>query len=347
MILLTPGPCQTSESVRQAGAAPDMNHREAAFAELYRDVRDRLLGVYPEAKGWNPYILGGGGTSAMEAMATSCVSAGPVLVLENGYYSARMAEIFQVHKIPCERMSFDWFDPISLVKLEDRLSKRYYEAIVLAHHETTTGRLNPIEAVGRLAHERGARVLVDAMSSFGADPIDFSAIDALCSSANKCLHGIPGVSFVLASPEVASLLHTVSPRTYSLHLAAYEGEALRSTPPVPALSALRQALVEMGARGAAARYEVYSARADKIRRALRERDLVFAAEPSRSSCSLTVCEVPPGYTAETWLQANVKHGYQLYGCKGEMKERYFQVANMGELSDAEIDGWIDLFRKLT
>ena len=326
---------------------PDMNHREEAFIELYSEVRDGLLKVYAGAAKWHPYILGGGGTAAMEAMATSCVSAGPVLVLENGYYSARMAEIFRVHKIPCERMEFDWLDPISLVALEDRVSKRYYEAILVAHHETTTGRLNPIEAIGQLAHTRGIRVLVDAMSSFGADPIGFEHIDALCASSNKCLHGIAGVSFVLACPEVAALIQTVNPRTYYLDLARYEGEEIRSTPPISALSALRQALRDMGKGGAAARHRIYSDRAEKIRKALRSRDLVFVVDPSKASCSLTVCEVPSDFTAEGWIAANRKAGYELYGCKGALKDRYFQVANMGELSDAQIDGWIELFKDLT
>lgn len=324
-----------------------MNHREPAFAELYADTRSRLLNVYPDSSNWQSYLIGGGGTAAMEAMATSCVSSGPVLVLENGYYSARMAEIFNVHKIPCEKMEFGWLDPISLVNLEDRLSKRYYEAILVAHHETTTGRLNPLEAIGALAHARGIRVLVDAMSSFGADPISFEHIDALCSSANKCLHGIPGISFVLASPEVAALVRTVKPRTYYLDLARYEGDEVRSTPPIPALAALRQALIEMGLEGAARRHRVYSNRAERIRKALRSRDLVFVVEPSKGSCSLTVCEIPPSFTADEWFEANRNAGFEIYGCKGELKDRYFQVANMGELTDEEIEGWIEFFLRAT
>lgn len=347
MVLLTPGPCQTSDTVRAMAAMPDLNHREEAFLEIYSDTRKRLLNIYPGTKGWQSYVLGGGGSAAMEAMATSCVSSGPVLVLENGYYSARMAEIFRVHAIPYERMSFGWLDPISLVQLADRLSKRYYEAILLAHHETTTGRLNALEGIGKLARERGIRLLVDAMSSFGADPISFEHVDALCASSNKCLHGIPGVSFVLASPEVAALIPTVKPRTYYLDLAHYAGDEIRSTPPVPALAALRQALIEMGPGGAAARHSVYAKRAEKIRKALRERDLVFVVEPSKGSCSLTVSEIPPKFSAEEWFAANRAAGYELYGCKGDLKDRYFQIANMGELTDAQIDGWLQVFKALT
>src|SRR4051812_25904128 len=108
MILLTPGPCMTSNTVRQAAAMPDMNHRDPAFIEMLRNTKQRLLGVYPQimsgefgwpgrgsdeplrSNAWRPHLIGGSGTAAVEAMITSCVETGPVLLIDSGYYSGRM-----------------------------------------------------------------------------------------------------------------------------------------------------------------------------------------------------------------------------------------------------------------
>src|SRR5512144_2511467 len=108
MVLLTPGPCMTSETVRQAAALPDLNHHEPEYLELLADTKRRLRSVYPATVGWTPYLLGGSGTAAVEAMVTSCVERGPVLVVENGYYSARIVDILKIHRIPFETFTLGW-----------------------------------------------------------------------------------------------------------------------------------------------------------------------------------------------------------------------------------------------
>ena len=108
-ILLTPGPCMTSETVRQVAALPDLNHRDPEYLDLIRDTKNRLIGVYEQTtQEWHPYLLGGSGTLAVEAMITSCIQSGPALILENGYYSSRIRDIFEVHKIPFEVISHGW-----------------------------------------------------------------------------------------------------------------------------------------------------------------------------------------------------------------------------------------------
>ena len=171
----------TSEGVRQAAALPDLNHRDPEYLSLVQEVKRRLLGLYTSTtEDWHSYLLGGSGTLAVEAMVTSCIRTGPVLILENGYYSSRIREVLEIHGIPYKALAFGWLEPINLdaVRLE---LQNGYEAVLAAHNETTTGRLNDINAIGVLAKAHGARCLVDAMSSFGADAIDFEDLDAVCS----------------------------------------------------------------------------------------------------------------------------------------------------------------------
>jgi 2-aminoethylphosphonate-pyruvate transaminase len=326
----------TSDAVRRAAAAPDLNHRDPEYQNLVREVRERLLAVYPATReGWHPFLLGGSGTAAVEAMVTSCIRTGPVLVIANGYYSGRIVEILEVHRIPHRVLSFDWEAPIEIAAVERALANEAFEAILMTHHETTLGRLNPVGELAALAARHGVRCLVDAMSSFGADDLDFTHVDALASSANKCLHGLPGVSFVLAREGVAD-----GPRrSYYLHLPMYAGENPPLTPPVPTLQAFREALRENPA-GHGNRFQDYAAKMARLRKGLADRGFSFAVPEVESSVTLVSPSLPDGWSFDRWFQANYERGYVLYGTKAHLRERFFQASIMGEVTLAQVDAWL-------
>ena len=354
----------TSETVRQAAAMPDMNHRDPAFVEILRDTKDRLLGVYPQltegefgwpgrrekqpmqrGDAWKPYLIGGSGTAAVEAMITSCIFKGPVLLIDSGYYSGRMRSKLKAHGIDYDVLSTEsWLAPIDLGalfdKTEDPIHGPPYEAVLTTHNETTTGRLHDLKAIGHICDDNNTKLLVDAMSSFGADDIDFTHVDAIASSANKCLHGLPGLSFVLVRDWLAAEMKTYPPRTVYLSLPFYEGDSPPLTPPVPILNALRQALIEMGPGGAAERGETYRRRAAILREGLTDLGFTFAIPESEMSCTLTTASIPKGWRVDEWSRANLDAGFMIYETKGELSERCFQVANMGELGEEQFYAWL-------
>ena len=337
MVLFTPGPCMTSESVRQAGAAADVNHRQPVYDEIVSEIRQQLTDL---ADGMEPFLIGGSGSAGMEAMLTSCVDQGPVLVLVNGYYSKRLVDILDVHRIPYELLAFDWLKPWDLNLVESRLASRRFEAVVGVHHETTTGRLNPVDLLAQVAARYGARVLVDAISSLGADPLDFSGVHAVCSSTNKCLHGLPGISFVMVEPSFSKALSTFPKRTFYLSLPMYKGPRPPLTPPVATMASFRQALHEFSAQGGReGRERLYQQRAAIVRSAARSKGYALAVPESESSCSLTCIELPTKATWDQWFQRNLDLGYVLYGCKGELRERFYQVGHMGEFPEEEVVWW--------
>ncbi len=330
----------TSDSVRQAGAAPDLNHRDPEYAVLIRETKERLLSVYDQTtSGWEPYLLGGSGTLAVEAMITSVIGAGPVLILENGYYSGRIRDIFDVHAIPYKSLTSDWLDAWGFDEIRRELSNGY-EAVIGTHNETTTGRLNDIARLGSLCREFGVKCLVDAMSSFGADSIDFSNLDAVCASGNKCLHSIPGVAFVLVNSSSVGGMANVPRRSYYMSLPMYTGDNPPLTPPVPGLMALREALREMGDGGAKARQADYALKAKMLRSNLARKGLMSPIPVADLSCTLTTVNLPQGFTYDQWFQLNSEAGYILYGCKGVLKDKYFQVSNMGNLTIEQLESWI-------
>ena len=342
MILLTPGPCMTSDSVRAAAALPDLNHRDPLYLGVQREVRAKLASLFG---GLAPYLIGGSGTAAMEATVTSCIERGPCLVVSNGYYASRYARIFDAHQIDHQVLDFPWSSAWDLKKIEERLEGGGFEAVLATHHETSTGRLNGVAGLAKLAAKHKTALLVDAVSSLGAEPFPFEGVQALFSSANKCLHGLPGVSFALLEPTFASRIKSFPPRTYYLHLPMYEGDRPPLTPPVPAMRAFLQALTEFVAEGGVdARHARYSRQAARIRSALRELGCGTYTPDSEASCAVTVATIPSGFVADTWMKTNYEAGFVLFECKGDLRETHFQVSTMGEVTDEMVEAWLAFVR---
>lgn len=264
--LFTPGPLTTSRTVKQA-LLRDLGSRDTEFIGIVADIRLRLIALGGmEEDEYTTVLMQGSGTFGIEAVLSSVIPpAGKLLVMVNGHYGERMLKIANSHNIQVAVILTPENRPIDPAELERRLASDLNITHVAAVHcETTTGMLNPIREVGAVAKFFQRSFFVDAMSSFGAYPINLGdcGIDYLVSSANKCIEGVPGFSFVLARK--AALLDTRGyARTVSLDLLSqWEGlekdGQFRFTPPVQALLAFHQALLELESEGGviarAARY---------------------------------------------------------------------------------------------
>ncbi len=273
MILLNPGPVCLSGRVRNALARADWCHREPEFAALTRDILERLTHVYPQgADDYDAVLLTGSGTSAVEAMlATLAPGDGATLVLRNGVYGDRMATMLERQGKPHVSLGQDWQAPLDLGRIEQCLvSRPEISHVAVVHHETTTGRLNDLDGLGELCRELDRQLLLDAVSSFGAEAIDFSTwnLAALAATANKCLHGAPGLSFVLAHRECWE--RPATPASVYLDLHRYHELQSGSgyspfTQAVHVAFALQAALEEFEEEGGwRTRHEIYGTRADRI-----------------------------------------------------------------------------------
>lgn len=249
-ILLNPGPVTLSARVRAALTGPDLCHREVEFLDLQDRLRRKLREVYArDDTTWGAVLLTGSGTAAVEAMVASCVPRdGRLLVVENGVYGERMRRIAAAHGIDCASVQAAWGEAIDLAGVRAALGTGGYSHVAVVHHETTTGRLNDLAPLADACREHGARLLLDTVSSFGAEAIDFDAwpIDACAATANKCLHGVPGTAFVIARR--AALAALEQPRTVYLDLAEYlarqDGRGTPFTQSVQTFYALDAALDE-------------------------------------------------------------------------------------------------------
>src|SRR5215510_14721074 len=201
-ILLNPGPANTTPTVRRALVMPDLCHREPEFFKLMRSCRERLVRLAGGTSDWTAVVFTGSGTAAVEAALASAVPVdGGVLIVNNGVYGDRMIRICRAHDIRHHAIAYDNITPASQADVARALQQpRNLSHVAVFHHETTTGLLNPVGEIARVAAVEGRRLLVDAMSSLFGEPLDVTRdpIDFVMASANKCLQGIPGVSFVIA-----------------------------------------------------------------------------------------------------------------------------------------------------
>jgi len=244
MLLLNPGPVTLTERVRRSLLQPDLCHRESEFFDLQDEARARLVAAYDlDPADWAAVLMTGSGTAAVESMIAALVPRdGKLLVIENGVYGERITQIATQYAIPHDVLKHDWMDAPDIAQVAARLdADRDFTHVAVIHHETTTGRLNDLAAIAAVCRARGVKMLVDGVSSFGAEAIDFGGIDAVAATANKCLHGVPGAAFVIVRRAALAL---AASRTYYLDLGRLAKlQDQRNTPFTPSVHAY-YALVE-------------------------------------------------------------------------------------------------------
>ncbi len=351
-LLFTPGPLTTSLTVKQA-MLRDIGSRDPEFVALVRDIRERLLAVggTSRAAGYEAILMQGSGTFGVESVISSVPSRdGKLLVIVNGAYGERIVTMAARHGIPTAVLRSDENQLPDLNAVGATLkSDAAITHVAAVHSETTAGMLNPIEAIGRIVKQAGREFIVDAMSSFGAIPLNLAdaGVDYVISSANKCIEGVPGFAFVLARRE--SLLKTEGrARTLSLDLLAQwkglekDGQ-FRFTPPTHALLAFKQALVELEAEGGVAgRGRRYQDNHRTLMNGMRALGFRPYLAPEVQSCIITTFYHPKDarFVFEDFYRRLFEKGFVIYPGK-LTKHDCFRVGNIGRLYPKDVQSLLD------
>jgi len=346
--LLTPGPLTTAYEVKQA-MLRDWGSWDGDFRALTAELRSRLLSLL--GKGGEDYEcvpVQGSGTFAVEAMLGTFVPKdGKLLVLANGAYGLRAAETMRYLGRDVTLLDKgDYLPPrgtevASILESDDKISH-----VLVIHCETSSGILNPLAEIAAATEAAGRRLLIDSMSAFGAVPIEPASIrfDAMVSSANKCIEGVPGFGFVFcrrdALVSTQGNCHSLSLDVYAQWAAMEKTGQWRFTPPTHVVAAFLEALnlheAEGGVAGRGARYE-------------RNRDVLVAGmrhlgfetlldEEWLSPIIVTFfCPADPAFEFARFYELMKAAGYIIYPGKLTVVDS-FRIGCIGRMDEAVMRG---------
>ena len=338
-ILLNPGPVNVSPRVQQALLRGDLCHREEEFSDLLVAIRTKLLQAFAPS-GYTAVPVTGSGTLAVEAMVSSALPEGKkLLVINNGVYGERMLRMAEAHRIPAVELRYDWTERPALGQIESTLrADPAIDAVALVHHETTTGLLNLVTEVGAITRRAGRRLLLDAVSSLAAEDLDLirDGVDLCACTANKCVQGLPGVSFVLVRTDAMAAMQHYPRRSLYLHLPlhweAQEKRSIPFTPSVQTWYALDAALDELLEETVTKRVKRHYTAAQLLRDGFARLGLKALLPAAHQSNTLTSLLLPEGMTYPRIHDGLKERGFVIYEGQGRLQTGIFRVANMGHLT---------------
>lgn len=344
-LLFTPGPVNVAETLRLAISKEDICHREPDFDALLGSIEHKLISLFQirNRTRYRAVVITGSGTAANEAILSSVVGKGAILILSNGEFGGRLHKISLIHNKKTHLINVPWGTPFDLTEIATYLATHKIAVVAMAHHETCSGMLNPLAAIGALAKANGALFVVDGVSSVGAEGIDMEAcnIAFMSSSSSKAIGSYPGLSFVVGRKKHFKRLKRHAAKTTYLNLATFyaflkDHSQTPNTPAVPLFFALEQALVDILREGVTTRFARIKARADLLRDGMRRLNLDFLIKEADMCSILTTVRMPPSMSVRDLRDRLREKSIIIYEGKGCFAGKVFQVGNIGELSDHDI-----------
>lgn len=347
-ILLNPGPATTTDTVKMAQVVSDICPREKAFGEVMFFITEKLTDFVANNKDYATVLFGGSGTAGVEAVLSSICANKKILVVNNGFYSERMAQILKTYNADFFNFQSDIIQPIDFNQLEEILKNNAFDYICAVHHETGTGLLNDIQKIGALAKKYNAEFVVDAMSSYAAIPINMAEmnINFLVSASNKNIQGMAGVVFVIGKKDSLEKLKNTKAKSFYLDLyAQYQyfnrTKQTRFTPPVQTLYALKQAILETINEGIENRNKRYTKSWQTLIAGIQKLHLKMLLDENNQSKIITAIFEPEceEYNFDAMHDYLYQHGFTIYPGKVSAFKT-FRVANMGAINSDDIKDFL-------
>ena len=353
--LLTPGPLTTTDSVKR-----EMLFDHCTWDDDYKQITQKIrkelleLAHVPEEE-YTAVLMQGSGTFGVESVLTSVT--GPedkILICANGAYGERMEDIAAHAKIPCTAYHEHYNRVPDAKKVAELLdADETITHVAMVHSETTSGILNDIETVGKAVKEKGRVFIVDAMSSFGGVdiPVKDWGIDFLISSANKCIQGVPGFSFILARRD---LLKASEGKARSLSLDLYDqwktmevDGKWRFTSPTHVVLAFAKAMEELKEEGGIpARNRRYTENNRLLIQKMGEMGIRPYIDSTHQGPIITTFFYPENchFTFSQMYEYIKDRGYAIYPGKVTEAET-FRIGNIGEIYKDDIEKLCEIMKE--
>lgn len=335
-----PGPVYVLDEVRQAMLRPVVGHRSSEFMPVYRRITEALKPVF-RTQG-DVYMATSSATFLMEAALTSLVER-QVLHLTNGAFSERWLEIGRALGKEADQISVPWGEIVDPDLLREALRRKRYEAVTLAHNETSTGVVNPLAEIARVVREESdALLLVDAVSSLGGAPVETDEwqLDLVFAGSQKGLAVPPGLTLFTFSPRAEARAETIPHRGYYGDLLRYRNKHREGGPITTAAVSIAWALdlqLERIAReGVENRWRRHRELQERTAAWSEQHGFTFASTASGRSATVSCLRPPAGSEARALVAALKGRGFTLGGGYGRFKDTTFRIGHMGEVQSTDL-----------
>ena len=340
--LFTPGPTQVRAEILKELATPQIHHRAPEFAELYADIQTKLQEVLATKNAVLLYTSSS--TGAMESAVTNLV-AKRCLNLINGAFSKRWHEITVANDVPCDVFELPWDVAIKPEMVDEQLSTGKYDAVTLVYNETSTGLMNPLEAIAKVvAKYPDVFLLVDAVSGMAGVPIETDAwgIDFVLAGVQKAFALPAGLAVAAVSDRAIERAKIVPSRSYYFNIPLMVKSHLKnqtpSTPSIPHLYALNAQLKDMLSEGMEKRFERHAKMASIVQTWAKKHFDIFAEEGYRSQTLTSVLNTKDIDVPAMINRLADEYNLRISNGYGDIKNKTFRIAHMGDTQINEIEG---------
>jgi aspartate aminotransferase-like enzyme len=345
--LYIPGPVELSPKVYQAMSKPIVSHRGEAFKKVFANCRQEMKKAYKATEG-EILLLSVPGTGAIDAgLAGTIVDSDRVLAFDNGDFGRRICENAQLYAREGQfrAVKVENGKGLHIEKVRGEIEEFRPTYIAMVHNDTASTALNPLKEIAKAAADAGAFLYVDSVSGIGSTALEFDAwkIGACAASAQKCIAGPPGVSFLALSREAIERIgRQQKPRSYYFDLRKYLASAAKdehpNTPSLAGFYGLEQALLELEAEGIDARIARHEKMAAFVSDRLERMAAPFFIERGYRSNSVTGIRTDKSPA----LRAKMKEkGYLLSGGMAEYKDKVLRVAHMANMNEQGLGRMLD------
>jgi len=345
-IILAPGPTPIPPEVLLAQGSPLVYHRGPGFGKLMTEVTARLKELYRTDRA-DVLLLTSSGTGGLESAVQNCFSPGDeVFVPLAGFFSDRWRRLAEAHGLTVRSIEEPWGTKLAPSRVADALAKYPgVKGVLLTHSETSTGVIQPVEALARVARETGALVVVDVVSSLGAVPFAFDdwGIDVAVGGSQKALSASPGIAFVAISERAWAASEAATlPRFYFdwreyARFAALPDPENPWTPAISVMQGLRAALelyFQDGVDTALARHRRLST---AVKEGVKALGLDLFGEGLDENWTVTAIRAPEGLDADTISERiRADFGCVLAPGQGPLKGTVFRIGHFGYVSELDI-----------
>ncbi len=344
--LFTAGPVACFPEVLEVMSVQMFSHRSKEYKIIHRDTVKRLR-EFLEVKEGEVLLFPSSGTGIMEASIRNAVSPrGKVLVTVIGAFGKRYYEVVKENGRKPIKLEKPLGQAVKPEDLDAALEKHPdVEAVTITYNETSTGVLNPLKNLARVAKEHDKLVFVDAVSAMGGADIKFNewGLDIVFSSSQKAFGVPPGLAVGAFSERIFEIAGKMDNKGWYFNLPLYrrfntEKDGTPSTPPMPqifGLNVILRVIEKMG--GKQMWLKMYQERAKKIREGVKELGLDILAEKSYESPTITTVYAPNGVNGTVIYEKMREKGFELAKGYGELKEKTFRIGHMGYITDENIE----------